>query len=1078
MNFTTNRGSGRSFTLMTGVAFGALLIAQPAFAQDANQAGAQNPPSPESARDPAATGPQGVVPEVVPEEDIVVTGIRGSLERSISIKRNQSGVVDAISAEDMGKFPDSNLAESLQRITGVSIDRNNGVGSQVTIRGFGPTYNLTTLNGRTLATPGGETRSFNYDNLSSEGVKTLEVYKTGRAAIPSGGIGGTINIVTRRPLDGRAGLSGTVGAKAAYDTSTKGCLDCGSKITPELSGMANWVDPTNRFGVSVFGSFQRRNFTEVGANGGDWNVQSYSDFVAGNFIRDHTVCPNSTPAPTCTVVKNAPKDPNQLVGVSNQSAYSYMEGRTERLNGQAVIQFRPTDTLTLTADGLFAQYKQSATGSAIANWFNRPFDVIEFDSGPVPTAIYMHEVVNGVKDMNFGGTASTASRARIQDYGLNAKWDIADNFTMNLDGHISKSSTRPDGVDGFSSINVDIGAVAVASHSTNFSGNIPQIITTFGPRPGVPGAPGNNTLELGDVGAENLNISKNYLDQTVKEARVDFSWNLGGESHFDFGGSYRAADMRDYGQSMHQTLGNYGVAHPGDIESVAPGSLQPFCLACKFKSFDPGNGPGNQLSFFDNPATYYSAISDYYLKNNGTPGFTGTIFDPASIYDFRVKENVWAAYGQVTWNGDLGSMPASMVAGVRYEHTRSTSEGLSSVPVGSFWDSDNDFRFVASSGQQFTVGSNTYNNLLPSLDFKIEPMHNLIARVSFSKTIARPTYLDMRANVNVGPPQGPTFSGRRPSGTAGNPELDPLSSDNFDVSLEYYFKRDSYVSIGFFDKRVHNFIGIGQVTRPEFGLRDPSSGAAGTRSGAAVKALNGLADTSDENLFVMTALIDKLGSADAAKAEFASHYNTATRSLDQNYADAISNGGNAANGFPNIRNSDVQANSSDPLYQFDITLPDNNQDARLWGLEIAGQYFFGSTGVGVSASYTMVRGNIGFDNLANPEENQFALIGLSDSINAALIYDKNGLSGRLTYNWRGKYLSGINRGASHNPTYVAPFTTVDANISYNVTSNISVSLEAINIFNETSRSYARSEQQLWEANENARRIFLGARYKF
>ena len=133
--------------------------------------------------------------------DIVVTGIRASLRESRDIKRDSQGVVDAISAEDIGKFPDTNLAESLQRITGVSINRTNGEGSLVTVRGFGPTYNLVTLNGRTLATADvavvggdenadgatGTSRSFDFSNLASEGVKTLEVYKTGRAAVPSGG---------------------------------------------------------------------------------------------------------------------------------------------------------------------------------------------------------------------------------------------------------------------------------------------------------------------------------------------------------------------------------------------------------------------------------------------------------------------------------------------------------------------------------------------------------------------------------------------------------------------------------------------------------------------------------------------------------------------------------------------------------------------------------------------------------------------------------------------------------------------------------------------------------------------------
>ena len=132
------------------------------------------------------------------EENIVkIVGIRGSLIRSADLKREKSGVVDIISAEDMGKFPDTNLAESLQRITGVSVSRANGEGSQITVRGFGPRFNLITLNGRQM--PGtGNSRSYNLENLSSEGVEALEVNKTARAENPSGGLGATVNIVTTK----------------------------------------------------------------------------------------------------------------------------------------------------------------------------------------------------------------------------------------------------------------------------------------------------------------------------------------------------------------------------------------------------------------------------------------------------------------------------------------------------------------------------------------------------------------------------------------------------------------------------------------------------------------------------------------------------------------------------------------------------------------------------------------------------------------------------------------------------------------------------------------------------------------
>jgi TonB-dependent receptor len=1001
------------------------------------------------------------------DQDIVVTGLRASLERSIEIKRNSSGVVDAISAEDIGKFPDTNLAESLQRITGVSINRTNGEGALVTVRGFGPNYNLVTLNGRTLATSvvsvvGGDenadgaqgtSRSFDFSNLAAEGVKTLEVYKTGRASIPSGGIGATINVVTRHPLDGPAGFTGSIGAKAVYDTSVNGCLDCGSKVTPEASGVLSWSDPSETFGVSLFGSYQKRNYTSISATSNDWNIIPYSTFLSGGFARSGGVCPTSTPTPTCTVVNNAPTNANQLVAIPNDSRYHYAEGTRQRLNGQAVVQFRPTDTLLLTADALYAQNKQREVRSDLSNWFSRPFDVVTFDGNPtVATATYLHETINGQKDEGFEAQYR-AQKSTLQDYGLNAKWDMTDNFALNLDGHISKSSSRPDNPNGKSSTLVGMGANVVAAHSVDYSGDIPQQMVTIG-------SAGNGVLDVNDVGSQVGRTFASTQDQTIKEGRADFGWDLGGGSRIDFGGNYRTSDMHQTFVATQQTLGDWGITHPGDVQQLAPGALQAFCLECKFNQYDAGGDPASQLAFRGNAANIYSILSPYYATAGNAVGITAN-------QDNRVKETIWAAYGQVTWKGELGRMPASMVAGVRYENTKTTSTSLVAVPGAINWVSDNDFTVVISNQNSFLTDKGSYNNLLPSFDFRVEPAKNLIGRFSFSRTIARPNYSDLFTATTVGGPPRPINNGGVPTGATGNAQLAPLTSDNFDVSLEYYFKPDSYISVGLFDKRVHNFIGRGQFTSDLFGLRDPSSGAAGTRSGSAKAALQGLgADVSDVNLFAMTALIQQTGSVAAATSQFNAHFNPATHTLDDAYVQTINN------------TLDVLANSTDPLYQFQVSRPINNKDAKIWGIEIAGQYFLGNTGIGVSAAYTMVRGDVGFDIGASPSEDQFALLGLSDTFNATLIYDKNGLSARLAYNWRDKFLSGINRQGSRNPEFTAPFGQLDLNISYDVTKNIAVTLEGINLTEESVRTYARDQTELWYAQELDRRFMLGARFKF
>src|SRR5574343_934546 len=177
----------------------------------------------------AGPTPSSSVPQALASttqlETVVVTGIRRALETSLNLKRSSSGLVDGIVAEDIGKFPDTNLAESLSRISGVSIDRANGEGTRITVRGMGPDFNLVLLNGRQM--PGASldgsapsSRSFDFSNLASDGVAALEVYKTSRASSPTGGMGATINVRTPRPLDTKETIA-QVGVKLVSDQSAR-----------------------------------------------------------------------------------------------------------------------------------------------------------------------------------------------------------------------------------------------------------------------------------------------------------------------------------------------------------------------------------------------------------------------------------------------------------------------------------------------------------------------------------------------------------------------------------------------------------------------------------------------------------------------------------------------------------------------------------------------------------------------------------------------------------------------------------------------------------------------------------------
>jgi TonB-dependent receptor len=993
-------------------------------------------------------------------DEIVITGIRASLERSIEIKRTNSGVVDAISAEDIGKFPDTNLAESLQRITGVSIDRTNGEGSQVTVRGFGGGFNLVTLNGRTMPTAnvatvggdqssdtaGGTSRSFDFSNLASEGVTTLEVYKTGRAAIPSGGIGATINVKTRHPLDAReSGLSGSIGVKGVYDQSMdKKVDDFGHKITPEVSGLLNWTDDDKKFGVALFGAYQKRDFTSRSVTSNDWNIRTFAEFnnPANGFVRNGGA----------TQITGAPSSGSTLVAIPNDSRYHFSQGERERINGQLTAQFRPTDSLTITGDVLYAQNKSFERRNDSTNWFNRPFDKVTFDNNPtVATAVLLSETLSGTKDMGFE-QQYRSNEDTLKSYGLNAEWDLSDRVRVRLDGHISKADSGPDSPNGTSSTTVSIGAPIVSSHSVDYSGKVPVQKITI--NDAAPRGNGNGVMDVGDLGSQVARTWTNSQKHEVKEIRGDLTWDLDDNgSRFDAGFNYRTSKMVQASSSTQQDLGSWGISNPRDVQQYAGNLVKAFCMACQFNEFDLQQSGAGLVSFRANAIDLYNAMSAPYVARGNAVGITGQARN-------QVDEDILAGYAQVTWKSELAGRPATLVTGVRYERTDVTSTSLIRTPSAIVWTADNDFRLDTASTYSPLSGKGKYNNLLPALDFSVDIRDDLIGRFSFSRTIARPDYGNLFAAQTVGTPNRPVSNGAIPLGTSGNPDLEPLISDNFDVSLEWYYKPSSFVSAGFFEKRVNNFVGTGTFTQNLFGLRDVSSGADGTRSGTAKALLSAIgADQTDVNLFTMTALLQTTGSSAAAQAQFQAN-RIAGGDLNQAFVDQI------------LAAVDIAPNSTDPLMNFQVSKPINNRTGKIHGFEIAAQHFFGDTGIGVSGAYTMVRGDVEFDNGASPSQDQFALLGLSDTANATLIYDKNGISARLTYNWRDKFLQATNRGGSRNPVYVAPFTQIDFNISYDVTPKLAVSFEGINLTKEHVRTYARDPNQLWFAQELDRRFLL------
>lgn len=987
-----------------------------------------------------------VTPAIAQEADdtevIQVRGIRGSLQESMSIKRESVGIVDAISAEDIGKFPDTNLAESLQRITGVSISRSNGEGKDVTVRGFGADKNMVTLNGRMMPAAdannggGGNTRAFNFANLASESVRGVEVYKTGKANIATGGIGATINIITAKPLDGE-GLRASVGVQAMMDTTNR----TGDDVTPELSGIISYANDDSTWGVGLTFSQQTRHSGASQAKVNGWNTKEWlADDVENHKNIPIANGPNGENdlAWKNSRVHNAPAV-GQLYSQPLDMRYFFEDNERVRTNAQLTLQFAPTENFTGTVDYTFAENDSKQNSADAVYWLNRTWDEVTFDtSEPVATTALITENLPGTKD--HGNAQQTSHQvATLESIGLNLALHVNDDLELTLDVHSSEMESAPGNVGGIGAgfINSNIAAPIGLTQSHDYRHELPKVNTTFDDTRGN----GNGIWDEGDFGTNYLRIGTAQQNTNIDQVKLDATYELD-NGQFDMGVESRTIEMRQRNATSWNKQGDWGVANAGELPV---GTLEPYDMLAEFSDFD---ATGINVQTFKGDAVSMAKWS-------------APLYDiPFALHpdagDFHiVEEKTFSVYFQYALESEIGGMPTNLLAGVRYESTDVNSQSEQTVPLYIAWTDNNDSKIEYGDGARFVEEDASYNHVLPSLDIDLSITEDLKARMSFGQTIARAGYGKLRSSVGGIGTNGPALLNSTPKANASNPGLVPLLSTNFDVSLEYYFDDTSYVSVGYFDKRVSNFIGNAEEPLNHFGLRDSS---AGPRAKAALAALGaeGL-ETDETSLFVMTVILDNPAVFPLGAAE---------------YKIGLANNVNFVNDI--AFDYDVIPNGDDPLFSFLTSRPVNNKDANLYGAEFAAQHFFGDTGFGLSANYTIVRGDVSYDNTAAPSISQFALTGLSDSANVVAMYENHGIQARIAYNWRDEYLA--NDG--QNPKYVEALGQIDFSVSYDLSEELTVSFQGVNITEEDSRSHGRAYLQLNDLFDLGSRYQVGARYNF
>jgi TonB-dependent receptor len=717
-------------------------------------------------------------------EIIEVRGIKGALGRAMDAKREAGGVVDSISAEDIGKFPDTNLAESLQRITGVSIDRSGGEGQLITVRGFGPQFNTVLVNGRQMASEN-QSRAFSFDTIASELVKSLDVHKTSTATMQSGGIGSTVNISTARPF-AISGFKFAGSVKGVYDENSE-------ETTPQVSALISNTFNDDSLGVLFALSHQERKTRLNQAQTDGW--------------LENVGVPNPQ-------IESGQAYTGNIFSPRNYDHKVTTEDRT-RTNANLVIQYAPTDNLIVTADALYSDFDVETDTTSYGHWFTAPnIEGFGSDAGATVdangTVIDLYQEVGLATDMHAKKFDRLTESSAL---GLNFDWHVNDNLNMQFD--ISHSSAKRDANNGRGDqlsligyanrvrFQIDDNILPYASEFASANADIysgQQELDGEAYDPAFTPDGVSNHLDSANSRAHVMLRRGWAVEDTVDQFRWDSTWLDDANSSLaavKFGAMYSSETKNldrwdNEGVGIHCTFCGYP-----DLPNMDAFSQYVFDAGNDFLGDVSGSGrmPTSWLAH-DGEANF--ALLEGISAANGND----ISFDAVKRNkSFEITEETISLYVEFDFESELAGMPLSASAGFRYEASDVDVKGTNE-PITQLVILDKTEMLPRYGTADSISKSSDYEVLLPNLSVKLAINDDLVARFAASQTITRPT-LDSMSPVTV---IGTTRQGGNLTSSSGNPELEPFTSDNLDLSLEWYYANASYVSAGYFRKNVANFI--------------------------------------------------------------------------------------------------------------------------------------------------------------------------------------------------------------------------------------------------------------------------------
>ncbi|WP_277981280.1 TonB-dependent receptor [Sphingomonas phyllosphaerae] len=775
-----------------------MIVASPASAQDTPQtaqpaAGAPVTSPPGTEQEPTPVAAQVGPGESDVSDEIVVTGIRGSLASSARIKRDAQQIVDTISAEDVGKFPDANIAESLQRITGVAIDRSGGEGQFITVRGLGPEFNTVLVNGRVMATdnPG---REFSFDVLSSNMIQRTDVFKSSVPELQEGGIGATVNVITARPLDGRSGFHVAASAGGIYDTLRE-------KLSPDFSAVTSLTNEAKTLGIVLSGSYTDR--------------RSQLDYIQtdGWLFGPQNVVNGS--ASSTGLTTGALGNTGATVNVPQNLAFARQLDRRRRINLAGAVQAQVTDQLLLTVDGIYSKFDVFTHRNIFANFYSAPYIGLELDdtasaigfNRPGQQFLAANPLLADRVSLSQNDNIVNNNDRRTETYqvGGNLKWNPTEDVEVRLDASRTRATQRNP------TQFVVIGSLAQTSprFDLNVGDDVPTA-SNFG-----------NITDPSLMRAHFTGIDANRVRDTSSEYHIDTDYKIHDSvlRSVRIGMAYSdRTKIRRFFSNSDGNCAYCGYDIPVDQSLLSPYTLDNFLKGVSGAQNAPGQfftyDTDAVIAFLSDPANLARARQGRTAAEQAAEA-ARLLALPGGPYGVRenvgstanVNERLLAGYIAMSFGGESWSANA----GVRVVRTQTVSRGFAQ-PVINITNTRGDDTLVFTYGDSTPVSiRNSYVNALPSANIKFNVTDKFIARAAFSQTVTRPTLTDLGVDNSYG--------GRVsvPQSSGGNPTLEPFKSTNYDISLEYYFNSISYLSAGAFYKDLSNFLELQTLPVERFG---------------------------------------------------------------------------------------------------------------------------------------------------------------------------------------------------------------------------------------------------------------------